>query len=1615
MKRRFTILTAAFALIALLALPMGMRGQTRAEEVYSTCLFGSDYNSNGVGSYTATWSTTNGEFTWTIVNGNNNNNAWNHVRFGRKNNASVGQIKTTDAYGQAITKVDLTIDAITASNVNSIKLYTGSDGETWSEAGSFTKATGVQTVTLASPATNLYYKIEFDCASGSANGFVQVPKVEYYYNTSGANSPTITAQDVEIAYNATSGAIEYTINNPATNGQLTATTTSDWLTLGSVGGTILFTCTANTGALRTATVTLTYTYGSDNVTKNVTVTQAANPNGPGSQANPYTVAQARAAIDAGSGITGVYATGIVSSIVSAYSSQYSNISFNFSDDGETSSDQLEAFRCVSTNGADASTVAVGDIVTVYGDLTLYNNTTYEFTQGCQLVSLTHSGSFVETPVINPNGGTFTEAQTVTITCATEGTTIYYTTDGSEPDDESIEYEGSITVDHTMTIKAKAYDTQDHESAVATATFTINLPYSGAAYARVDNVSYLTDGVKVILAARYDTEHSMGYYAMPNTTSGQLDGVLFTATTSNGFEVLPATILDAENSYYWTVNITNNGYTFTNTNGNVLGWTSGTSFVTGGDNTIWTIEEGTTGSDAMVPNYTAFRITNVGSTSTSTTRAIAMNGNHKFGPFAISNNNGSTYNFSIDIFVQGAEPAVTPSIVANDVEIAYDATSGTITYTINNPAGGVLTASTTSDWLTIGAIGETVSFTCTANTGVSRTATVTLTYTYNRATVNTEVTVTQAANPNMVNNISEITEVGSSYTVRGTVVAINSRGFIMGDGTGYVYIYLNAAPTVAVGDIVTVSGTTATYGHIIQFNNTATINEATSSNYNGTPAATVITEVPDYTEGYHLSDYLVYEGTLTKSSSSYFITLGEAQIQISYPTTEQGTELTALNGKTVHVKGYFTGINSSSKFTTMLESVEEVISTDPVINANDITLAYDATSGEIAYTITNPVTGTVLNATTAAEWISNIAVSDSLVTFNVTENEGEQDRTATITLTYAGAQNKEVTVTQGHFILDYAVLPFIWEGGTKAAFLNENGTSVHGVSDYGENQGIYRMKLDDTNDYILVKTDSQPGIVTIGVKMIGGSSTSTIFVQGSTDGETFDEGEGLEIIGSQNDTVNLVSTRAFGESVRYVRLYFHKGSNVGVGPITIAKPSTDPAITVNPAAVNVTAEGGNGTLEVTYQNIDQIVASVYFCDAEGVAATYNWITANMNNGNNVAYTINANDGAARTAYLKVKVGDTYSNLVTITQTEYVPTPTGSDFVRISSLDQLTDGSFVVIASRYDTIATNYFAMKNTLNNGKAQSTAFVSTTSNGNEILSTDIVDGINSYYWVVSETEDGYTFTNANGDVLSYNSSSSFNMNGSNTTWNIESGTSGAALVHYYNGFKITNVNTNNRCIAFRGDTEVFGPYSTQNINDDNYNFFLDIFVETAVPQTVTQTTALATGVNWFSTYLEIELDDLKAALREALPNATSGSIVIKSQNNGQCAWLRGNIWSGQLKTMDVAQMYKIVVPADCEITLEGMLIDPAAHPITISANSNNWIGFPFSESMTITNAFAGLPPTRSDGLKSAADGQANYVGRWTGALKNLEPGKGYIYQSKATEDKTFVYPTSKVATKVMP
>ena len=131
----------------------------------------------------------------------------------------------------------------------------------------------------------------------------------------------------------------------------------------------------------------------DNISSVATATYTyIDPNGPGTENNPYTVAQARAAIDAGTGTQGVYATGIVSAIPTAYNSTYGNVTFNMVDE-EGDEVFLQAYRC---GGDEAANVAVGDVAVVYGNLIKYGST-YEFGQDCEVVSLTHP--VITTPVV----------------------------------------------------------------------------------------------------------------------------------------------------------------------------------------------------------------------------------------------------------------------------------------------------------------------------------------------------------------------------------------------------------------------------------------------------------------------------------------------------------------------------------------------------------------------------------------------------------------------------------------------------------------------------------------------------------------------------------------------------------------------------------------------------------------------------------------------------------------------------------------------------------------------------------------------------------------------------------------------------------------------------------------------------------------------------------------------------------------------------------------------------------------------------------------------------------------------------------------------------------------
>jgi hypothetical protein len=81
---------------------------------------------------------------------------------------------------------------------------------------------------------------------------------------------------------------------------------------------------------------------------------------------------------------------------------------------------------------------------------------------------------MDIPIVkyNPSGGLFNNPKSITLSMNKNGT-IYYTTNGTIPTNESNEYTGPITISATTTLKFMAVDTEGKQSPVYTQTYTID--------------------------------------------------------------------------------------------------------------------------------------------------------------------------------------------------------------------------------------------------------------------------------------------------------------------------------------------------------------------------------------------------------------------------------------------------------------------------------------------------------------------------------------------------------------------------------------------------------------------------------------------------------------------------------------------------------------------------------------------------------------------------------------------------------------------------------------------------------------------------------------------------------------------------------------------------------------------------------------------------------------------------------------------------------------------------------------------------------------------------------------------------------------------------------------
>ena len=241
-----------------------------------------------------------------------------------------------------------------------------------------------------------------------------------------------------------------------------------------------------------------------------------------------------------------------------------------------------------------------------------------------------------------------------------------------------------------------------------------------------------------------------------------------------------------------------------------------------------------------------------------------------------------------------------------------------------------------------------------------------------------------------------------------------------------------------GSTVTINSKTWTYSSATYIGNNNSRIQVGSSSKPQTTAWTIQTPVSSFfSSGKTISSISITAYT-TATSATYSISAGGSTVRSGSLTTSSATYTAdGLNITSGNIVVTLTGSSTSkAMYLSNISVTYDDVSTDPAINASsNVNVAYDVTSGEFNYTISNPVDATELTASVTAggTWLSNASVDavNGKVTFTTTENEDEENaREGTIHLVYgSNLATKDVTITQAKAPVKYTVTIDEPTGGT----------------------------------------------------------------------------------------------------------------------------------------------------------------------------------------------------------------------------------------------------------------------------------------------------------------------------------------------------------------------------------------------------------------------------------------------------------------------------------------------------------------------------------------------------------------------------------------------------------
>ena len=314
-------------------------------------------------------------------------------------------------------------------------------------------------------------------------------------------------------------------------------------------------------------------------------------------------------------------------------------------------------------------------------------------------------------------------------------------------------------------------------------------------------------------------------------------------------------------------------------------------------------------------------------------------------------------------------------------------------------------------------------------------------------------------------------------VQGTVMAIAKKGYIIGDETGLIYVYINKQADLAVGNKVTIEATpTSHYGtpQLADILDLVVDSDSEETPAHGTPLdLTTLENMNAFSaladNGILTVQYVKVRGTL---DSGYKVLQPEGSDYAVQLYNAIGS-FTDYNGASVTIEGYYYNYFADTK-TICLMPVSVVA--DPYLSAAVKNVDVQATATSAKFTVKSNMDWTVK---TDADWIKTYTQSGKNIgAVEITFDEytsTEADRTATFVVSAEGQEDVTVTLTQKKVV--------VMTGDAATDIINADNAGVADLAGgykewtYKSDNASYAGQSNGAVEFIQIRSDkNNSGIV-----------------------------------------------------------------------------------------------------------------------------------------------------------------------------------------------------------------------------------------------------------------------------------------------------------------------------------------------------------------------------------------------------------------------------------------------------------------------------------------------------------------------------------------------------------